>query len=120
MSKLDTSIKLPPEVAKSILPIIEKEIPGDEFSVAKRIRTVDSVSTSSGSVLVDITIVVATSSPACLAIAAIIRQWIKSKSSKKFKIQTKDMMIEAEDLTAKDIVDIFSKYNEISIKEREE
>jgi hypothetical protein len=117
MLKSETTIKLPPDIWNAVLPIIEREIPKDEYTVRERIRTVDSASSGMGGGVSEIIITVAQASPVCLAIAAIIRQWIKTKSSKKFKIHTKDTTIEGENMTTKDITEIFSKYNEIIFKE---
>ncbi|WP_413702984.1 hypothetical protein [Raoultella ornithinolytica] len=83
MPKSDTSIKLPPSIGRAVLPIIRETVPEDDYSVRNRARTVDSLGAGVSGALVDITIIVATSSPACIAIASIIRKWIQTNSSKK-------------------------------------
>ena len=116
MPKSETSIVLPPEIGNAVLPLIKDIIPQGDYEVRRRIRTGDSLSTGLGA-LVDITIIVATSSPACIAIASIIRKWIQTKSSKKVTITTENGKIEVENLSANELIDVIEKCKTITFKE---
>lgn len=100
-----------------MLPIIEEHIPKEDYRIRNRIRTFDSVGTGLSGALVDITIIVATSSPACIAIASIIRKWIQTRSSKKVTMTTEKGKIEVENLTTKELAKIMEECKKISFKE---
>ncbi|QAB30887.1 hypothetical protein [Pantoea ananatis] len=116
MPKLETIIRLPPDIAKAVLPIIKEQIPADEFKLSRKIRTIDSASGGGGAVS-ELIIEVLKASPVCLAIAAIVRQYIVTRSSKKIKIQTKDFSVDVENLTTKELMEICEKYDQIVFKE---
>ncbi|HBU2832580.1 effector-associated constant component EACC1 [Klebsiella variicola] len=118
MPNSETFIKLPPVIGEAVLPTIRKTIPKDEFRVQKRIQTFDSYQTGLAGTLVDITIIVVTSSPACFAIASIVRAWIKTRSSKKFVMTTEKGKYEIENLDSKELMEIIKQCKEISIKEK--
>ncbi|EPE1528937.1 MULTISPECIES: effector-associated constant component EACC1 [Citrobacter] len=117
MPKSETSIKLPPSIGKAVLPIIRVNVPKDDYEVRNRIRTADSLDAALGGAIVDITIIVATSSPACIAIASIIRKWIQTRSSKKVTMTTERGKIEVENLTSKELTEIMEQCKTISFKE---
>ncbi|WP_194432976.1 effector-associated constant component EACC1 [Klebsiella pneumoniae] len=117
MPKSDTSIKLPPSIGRAVLPIIRETVPEDNYTVRNRVHTVDSFGAGVGGALVDITIIVATSSPACIAIASIIRKWIQTKSSKKVTITTEKGKIEVENLSANELIYVIEKCKTITFKE---
>lgn len=96
------------------MPLIEGNIPKADYSVRRKIRTVDSLSSGAPGVLLEITLVVATSSPACLAIAAIIKKWIETKSSKKVIMKTEKGELQIENLTAKELKEVMEKCKEIN------
>ncbi len=102
----------------AVLPIIRETVPEDNYTVRNRVHTVDSFGAGVGGALVDITIIVATSSPACIAIASIIRKWIQTKSSKKVTITTEKGKFEIENLDSKELMEIIKQCKEISIKEK--
>ena len=113
MPNSETTIKLPPEIGRAVLPIIEDNIPKHEYSVRRRVKTVDSISSGVSGALLEITLVVATASPACLAIAAIIKKWIETKSSKKIIMKTEKGEIQLENLSAKELKEVMDKCKEI-------
>lgn len=115
MPKSETSIKFTPTIGKELLPVIQDNIPAEDYVVRKKIRTAD----SAGAIgtLVDITIIVATSSPACIAIASIVRKWIQTRSSKKITMTTEKGKIEVENLTSKELVEVMEQCKSISFKE---
>ncbi|EMA4569384.1 hypothetical protein MN549_25620 [Klebsiella pneumoniae] len=117
MPNSETFIKLPPSIGMAVLPIIRETVPEDDYSVRNRARTVDSLGAGVGGALVDITIIVATSSPACIAIASIIRKWIQTNSSKKVTITTEKGKIEVENLSANELIDVIEKCKTITFKE---
>lgn len=92
-------------------------MPKDDYEVRNRIRTADSLDAALGGAIVDITIIVATSSPACIAIASIIRKWIQTRSSKKVTMTTERGKIEVENLTSKELTEIMEQCKTISFKE---
>lgn len=98
-----------------MLPVIQENIPVGDYVMRKRMSTGDSVG-AVGS-LIDITIIVATSSPACIAIASIVRKWIQTRSSKKITMTTEKGKIEVENLTSKELMEVMEQCKKISFKE---
>ncbi len=92
-------------------------MPEDDYTVRNRTRTVDSLNTGMGGALVDITIIVATSSPACIAIASIIRKWIQTQSSKKVTMTTEKGKIEVENMSAKELLKVIEQCKTITFNE---
>ncbi|MHB9327417.1 effector-associated constant component EACC1 [Phytobacter ursingii] len=118
MPKSETSIVLPPDIGKAVLPLIRNSIPENDFEVHRRIRTVDSIGASTGNALVDITIIVASSSPACLAIASIIKKWIQTKHSKKVTLKTEKGSIEIENLSSDELIKIVHECKEMKFNNK--
>ncbi|QZN96395.1 hypothetical protein [Symbiopectobacterium purcellii] len=120
MPKSETSIVLPPDIGRGVLPLIQDNIPESEYEVRRRIKTFDSIGTgvSTGSALVDITIIVASSSPACIAIASIIRKWIQAKYSKKVTLTTEKGSIKFENLSADELMKVVEECKEIKFKDK--
>ena len=100
-----------------MLPLINDIIPQGDYKVRRRIRTGDSLSTGLGA-LVDITIIVATSSPACIAIASIIRKWIQTKHSKKVTMTTENGSIKVENLSADELIKVINECKQLKFKDR--
>ncbi|EHF8259116.1 hypothetical protein B8Z58_005062 [Enterobacter roggenkampii] len=118
MPKSETSIILPPEIGKAVLPIIKDSVSKEDYQILRRLRTVDAVGAGSGNALVDITIIVATSSPACLAIASILRTWIRATHSKKVTLKTEKGSIEFENLSSEDLMQVIKECKEIKFENR--
>ncbi|EIW8253178.1 hypothetical protein MID41_001797 [Escherichia coli] len=117
MPKSETSIVLPPEIGNAVLPLIKDIIPQGDYKVRRRIRTGDSLGAGLGA-LVDVTIIVATSSPACIAIASIIRKWIQTKHSKKVTMTTESGSIKVENLSADELIKVINECRQIKFKDR--
>ncbi|HCI4894214.1 TPA: hypothetical protein NPC75_001128 [Escherichia coli] len=115
MPKSETTIKFTPAIGKELLSIIQDNIPESDYKIRRRIRTADSM--NAVGTLVDITIIVATSSPACIAIASIARKWIQTRSSKKITMTTEKGKIEVENLTSKELIEVMEQCKNISFKE---
>ncbi|EHT2437105.1 hypothetical protein KXE85_001906 [Escherichia coli] len=115
MPKSETTIKFTPAIGKELLSVIQDNIPESDYKIRRRIRTADSI--NEVGTLVDITIIVATSSPACIAIASIARKWIQTRSSKKITMTTEKGKIEVENLTSKELIEVMEQCKNISFKE---
>ncbi|MFO3907749.1 hypothetical protein AAHD62_25095 [Enterobacter hormaechei] len=115
MPKSETTIKFTPAIWEELLPVIQDNIPNDDYVVRKRIRTADAVGAVGA--IVDISIIVATSSPACIAIASIAKKWIQTRSSKKIKMTTEKGTIEVENLTSKELAEVIKHCKSISFGE---
>ncbi|HAJ0647386.1 TPA: hypothetical protein HL492_07650 [Escherichia coli] len=114
MPKSETTIKFTPAIWKELLPVIQDNIPANDYVVSKRVRTGDSPG-AIGTIL-EISITVITSSPACIAIASIARKWLQTRSSKKITVTTEKGTIEIQNLTSKELSEVLEQYKIISFK----
>ncbi|MDM2840676.1 hypothetical protein OGY69_17630 [Citrobacter sp. Cpo086] len=115
MPKSETTIRFTPAIWKELLPVIQDNIPANDYVVSKKVRTGDS--TGAIGTIIEISITVITSSPACIAIASIARKWIQTRSSKKITITTEKGTIEVKNLTSKELSEVMDQCKIISFKE---
>ncbi|PWC10655.1 hypothetical protein B4923_16165 [Brenneria roseae subsp. americana] len=118
MPKFDIFIKLPRDISDQLLPIITANISAEDIKISRRVFNRDSIST--GSVVLDVTVAVVSSSSACLAIANIITTWIKAKNSKSIKLKHGSISIEATGLTKDEVSEIIQKYGSVELEQDEE
>ncbi|PXB01120.1 effector-associated constant component EACC1 [Pectobacterium carotovorum] len=118
MPKFDIFIKLPRDISDQLLPIITANTSAEEIKISRRVFTRDSLST--GSVVLDVTVAVVSSSSACLAITNIITTWIKARNSKSIKLKHGSIEIEATGLTQEEVSAIIQRYGNVEITQDEE
>lgn len=118
MQKFDIFIKLPRDISDQLLPLITTNVSEGDIKISRRVFTRDSIST--GSVVLDVTVAVVSSSSACLAITNIITTWIKTRSSKSIKLKHGSIEIEATGLTKEEVSEIIHRYGSVELAQDEE